>query len=81
VATQSLVMAAMATACTVAALYDGEERPGMVAVVAAVRGGAGGVLHSAFDQTILRERRHGREQWSSAMAASVPTSPEQSRVR
>jgi hypothetical protein len=41
----------MATACTVVALYDGEERPGMVAVVAVVRGGGGGVLHLAFDWT------------------------------
>jgi hypothetical protein len=48
---RSLVMAAMATACMVAVLYDGEERPGMVAVVAAVRGRGGGVLHSAFDHT------------------------------
>jgi hypothetical protein len=44
-------MAAMAMACTVAVLYDGEERLGMVAVVAAVRGRGGGVLHSTFDRT------------------------------
>jgi hypothetical protein len=34
----SLAMAAMATACTVATLYGGEERPGMVAVGAGERG-------------------------------------------
>jgi hypothetical protein len=44
-------MAAMATACTVAVLYDGDKRLGMVVVVAAVRGRGGGVLHSAFDRT------------------------------
>jgi hypothetical protein len=33
----------------VAALYDGEEKLGMVAVVVAVRGGGGGVLHSALN--------------------------------
>jgi hypothetical protein len=74
-------MAAMATACTTAALYNGEERPGMVGVVAAVRGRGGGVLHSAFDQTNPRKRRHGRELWRSAMAAYTPASPERSRVR
>jgi hypothetical protein len=47
-------MATMATVCTVVVLYDGEERPGMVAVVVAVRGGGGGVLHSAFDRTNSR---------------------------
>jgi hypothetical protein len=44
-------MAAMATPCTVVVLYDGDKRLGMVAVVAAVRGRGGGVLHSAFDRT------------------------------
>jgi hypothetical protein len=48
-------MEAMATACTVAALYDGEERPGMVVVVTVVRGRGGGVLHSAFGRTIPLE--------------------------
>jgi hypothetical protein len=62
VAARSLVMAAMATTCTVAALYDGEERPRMVAVVAAVRGGGGGVLHSAFDRTI-----HKNAAWPRAL--------------
>jgi hypothetical protein len=44
-------MVAVAMAFTVAVLYDGDERPGMVGVVAAVRGGGGGVLHLAFDRT------------------------------
>jgi hypothetical protein len=70
----------MATACTVAVLYDGDERPEMVAVVAAVRGGGGGVLHSAFDRTISRKCWHGRELGSSTMAASVTASLERSRV-
>jgi hypothetical protein len=74
-------MAAMATACTVAVLYDGDERPGMVTGIAAVRGGGGDVFHSAFDRTISRKHRHGHELGSSTMAASTTVSLERSRVR